>query len=577
MATEHLEVYKSILNGGKKAIAWGLSGFLPYVIAQSPFEFSLIIDSNTDVVGGRFAGIKIYGPDILSEIDPKDWVIVITADIGRFGKEITDHARSYAPFQIVPPADFDDLADLIREYGLPSRTWPLPWPFETLLATWNDPVAAFAANLNLHETVPRSWPLQPRHACLWIGSLATGGAERQIVYLALGLRRLGWRVTLMTQFAPGPASEQYIARVDAAGVERVELPEPRRIWANMPDPDFSRHFPALALGAGFSRDILHGVAASVVLLEQLRPDLLVGFMDIGSMVAGMSGLLTGVPRIVLCGRSVNPTNFPGLDHFHLDPSRLPELYRCLLARPHVALANNSRAGAASYAEWLGIPVEKVSVAPNAVDLEAIASVSEAAGAQWRERLGIPAQAPVIVGVLRLTEEKGPLLFVEVVARVARQASGLHAILVGDGALRSAVEAMSVELGINDILHILGRQPDVFGLIRAGTIVLQTSRMEGMPNIVLEAQALGRPVVATAVGGTLECLSPELHPFAAPAGDAEALAAGCVQLLTQPEIRDIVAQKACSHVQNEADIITMTQRVLKAIPRGLDIERDAHLS
>ena len=80
-------------------------------------------------------------------------------------------------------------------------------------------------------------------------------------------------------------------------------------------------------------------------------------------------------------------------------------------------------------------------------------------------------------------------------------------LLGDGPLRSELEALSKDLGMSDRIHFLGFRSNPFPIIRAADALVLSSRHEGMPNVVLEALACGTPVIATpAPGGLVELLA-----------------------------------------------------------------------
>lgn len=540
-----------------------MGGKLPYIAAQSPYPFPVVIDRNDAMWGHQFLGITVTSPDHLASLDPATTLVVVTAD-PCFAAEIAAEVACHGPFPVVMPLELDDLAlaDQALDGGSATQAaWPEGWIVSRAGRDAPDPTEDFDRVLALHALMPRPVPTGPGHACLWIGSLSTGGAERQMVYLALGLRQLGWRITLVTQLPPGPAAEPYVALVDAGGVTRLELPTPRAMWERWDEARLNRLRSVFELGWGFSHDSLHGMVTTTHVLQALQPDLLVGFLDIGNLVVGAAGVLTGVPAVLMCGRSVNPTNFPGLTYFFRDQHRIPDLYRTLLSWPSVRLANNSRAGAASYAAWLGIAGESVGVVPNAVNPDVLALAGTVPSRDWRSALGIPIAAPVVVGVLRLTEEKGPLLFLEVAALIRRRQPDLHVILVGDGPLRSEVEERRAALGLQERAHLLGRRSDVFDIMLSADLLLQTSRMEGMPNVVLEVQALGLPVVATDVGGTSECLAPCLLPFIGPAGDARVLADRCLALLAEPERGRARGREAAAIVARRASPAMMAARML----------------
>jgi len=102
-----------------------------------------------------------------------------------------------------------------------------------------------------------------------------------------------------------------------------------------------------------------------------------------------------------------------------------------------------------------------------------------------------------------------------------------------GPMREALQARATERRLEGRLSLLGRREDVNVLMGLSSLLLLTSLKEGMPNIVLEAQSLGRPVVATDVGAVSEIVVHEETGLLCQSKDIDGLAAACVELLSDP--------------------------------------------
>ena len=103
-------------------------------------------------------------------------------------------------------------------------------------------------------------------------------------------------------------------------------------------------------------------------------------------------------------------------------------------------------------------------------------------------------------VFRMSEEKRPLLWLDVAANVAAQRPDAHFVVCGDGPMRDEMRTYAAELGIADRVHLPGAQSNIGSWFKLMDVVMLTSRHEGLPNVLLEAQSLGVPVVAPDVGG-----------------------------------------------------------------------------
>jgi glycosyltransferase involved in cell wall biosynthesis len=144
----------------------------------------------------------------------------------------------------------------------------------------------------------------------------------------------------------------------------------------------------------------------------------------------------------------------------------------------------------------------------------------------------PPDAPVLVCVGRLSEQKGHALLVEASAIVAPRVPGFRLVLVGDGPLRPAIEARLAALSLDDVVTITGwADPEaVRGHIRDARALVLSSFAEGLPVVIMEAFAQGRPVVTTWVAGIPELVE-ENCGWRVAAGDVRALAEAMEQAAT----------------------------------------------
>lgn len=122
----------------------------------------------------------------------------------------------------------------------------------------------------------------------------------------------------------------------------------------------------------------------------------------------------------------------------------------------------------------------------------------------RGALGLPSEGKVVGWVGRVSEEKGPELFVEALARAG---SDVHGVMIGDGPLLGRVKELAVELGIGDRFFATGMVAGASRYLAALDVLALTSRTEGTPMILLESMWAGVPIVATAVGGVPDILGP----------------------------------------------------------------------
>jgi glycosyltransferase involved in cell wall biosynthesis len=178
----------------------------------------------------------------------------------------------------------------------------------------------------------------------------------------------------------------------------------------------------------------------------------------------------------------------------------------------------------------GIPAERIGVTRNGVDLElfTIRNRDESASA-----LGLPAGERRLVYVGKIAKIKGIGCLLEAFASLAPRHRRLALYLVGDGAERASYERFARELGVSRVHFVGARHPSQIPLwIGAADVSCLPSVHEGCPNVVLEALASGRPVVASRVGGVPELLN-DVTGLMVPPGDAAALERALEQALALP--------------------------------------------
>lgn len=175
---------------------------------------------------------------------------------------------------------------------------------------------------------------------------------------------------------------------------------------------------------------------------------------------------------------------------------------------------------------LGIDANKVIVLRNAVEGARFRIRDKA---EARKELGIPTDGSVVTFVGRLSHEKG----VDVLLDAMPLVHGARLAIVGSGAHDSALRNRVSSAGLTDRIMFAGTRPhaEIPTWISACDVLALPSRREGCPNVVLEALASGRPVVASSVGGVPELLNPN-NGIMVPPDDAPALAAGVNEALTR---------------------------------------------
>lgn len=345
-------------------------------------------------------------------------------------------------------------------------------------------------------------------------SLSMGGAERQIVNTLVGLKQRGFAdVALACERRHDYGSDDpFGATLQRHGIAVSEL-------AGLPLDD-----PGLPSGEGLPHSLGDDVLFWAGLLRQQRPSVLHAWQDATAVKAGLAAALVGVPRIVLAARNQAPLRFA-----YWLPWMRP-VYRALARLPNVVMTNNSAAGARDYARWLDVPEDRIQVIYNALSPEALAPGAPPDVAALRARHGIAPDAPLIGAIFRFYDEKNPLVWIATAAAVAARKPDARFLLVGEGPMRVAMQEAARGAGIADRVIFVGEMADPKPALAAMQVFLLTSRDEGLPNVVIEAQAQGIPVVTTRAGGAPEAIDPDQSGFVVDRADPTGLAARVLRVL-----------------------------------------------
>ena len=180
---------------------------------------------------------------------------------------------------------------------------------------------------------------------------------------------------------------------------------------------------------------------------------------------------------------------------------------------------------------IGVPKAKIQVVANGVDRR----FAPGDRAATRRRFGLPAEGCIVLFVGLLVPVKGLEILVEACARIAGEKP--LCLLVGEGPQQLDLQRIAAERGIADQLRFVGRRStdEIPAWMAAADMLVLPSYSEGRPNVVLEAQACGLPVVATRVGGTLELVRDGVTGLLVESGDAQGLAEAVERLRSDREL------------------------------------------
>ena len=308
----------------------------------------------------------------------------------------------------------------------------------------------------------------------------------------------------------------------------------------------------VVLDGGLGRTLMGPSGIGVVrrlarILRQYRVDIVHSYLFHPNIVAPIAARLAGTRAAVVSKRS--------LDRYPSFP------VRCAV-RLGNALADRVMVNADAIGRFVAAeercPPAKMVLIPNGVRDEALRPAGD--GSAKRAELGLPRDSRVIGAVSRLEWKKGLRHLLEAMPRIVDSVPEARLVVAGEGTLRPELTALAASLGIGDRLQLLGSRADTIELLAAFDVFVLPSVVEGMSNALIEAMAVGRPVVATDVGGNPEVVVDGETGLIVPPADPHALAAAVVKLLEAPELAVEMGAAGRRRVLEHYQIDVMTRRI-----------------
>ncbi len=345
-----------------------------------------------------------------------------------------------------------------------------------------------------------------------ITQLELGGAQRNTLYTLTHLDPARFRRVLITG-EPGMLDDE------AKALEGVE-------WYRI--SSLTRPITPLS-------DI-RALAKLTSLLSTLKPTIVHTHSSKAGILGRWAAWLAGVPVII---HSIHGYGFT--------PYQPILMRRGLIALERLAARCTTRFFAVSEAnQRLGIKLglftaERSTVIRSGIDLDAFRQTRVDRAAKRRE-LGFHGGVPLIGMVGPLKPQKAPLDFVRLAAVVHRSRPDAKFLLVGDGALRPAVEAEVARLELNDAFRLVGWRSDMAAVLRCLDVFVLTSLWEGLPRVYLEALSSGVPVVGSRVDGASEVIQDGVNGYLIEPGDIRGFAERVLELLNHPDRAQTMGRK-----------------------------------
>jgi len=357
-----------------------------------------------------------------------------------------------------------------------------------------------------------------------IATLDPAGAERQMAHLARRLDRHEFEPVVCALTRGGPLEEE----LGRAGVPVHVLHKQGR-W----DLGVVRRL----------RRIIRGTS----------PRIIHTWLPTANTLGRIAGLLEKTPVLIASERAKDAWKGPlrrAADRF--------------LAARSQRILTNSQAVKSFLSEQIGLPADKIAVIPNGLEFDATASGSVEDPSPTGEVLEIGT-------VARLEPQKGLSYLVEAIARLPKDME-FRLWIAGGGPDEASLREQVTRLDLGETVQFLGIRHDVPALMTRLDLFVLPSLWEGLPNVVLEAMAARRAVVATNVDGTPEAAIHGQTALLVPPRDPAALADAMVRLARDPEMRRRFGEAGRKRVEEEFRMELMVERTQNEYRRALENSR-----
>jgi len=342
------------------------------------------------------------------------------------------------------------------------------------------------------------------------GQLGAGGAERQMTRIAsrlqycfdhgilvAGQKLLSSVYVCVRHTTSASNSDFFLPMLHDAGVDvHVLNSNPA------PDPeDISELTPKMREMLGFlPDDIQKNTLKLIPYFQEKNTEFAYLWQDGGVLAAALAALVAGVPRIITSFRGLPPN----LRQELLRP-QMVYLYKALFKVPGVIFTANSISTARAYEKWLGLETGAVFVVYNAVP----AASPEGSSQDIENWEKVTSKSPecdrTVLGVFRYDHNKRATFWIDVAAAYIKTHPNTRFVIVGHGTEFSICQKKIVELGVENRIFMLGSSKHVGFYLHKADLLMHLARMEGMPNVVIEAHLASTPALATPAGGTNEIL------------------------------------------------------------------------
>jgi glycosyltransferase involved in cell wall biosynthesis len=300
--------------------------------------------------------------------------------------------------------------------------------------------------------------------------------------------------------------------------------------------------PHIQLPVDSMRKLIIGFPMLVLALRRTRPDVFIMHGQWGGPIGAMAARLAGIKKIIYVARW--PAFYTDWDIYRLIRNFIAERIPCKIADRVVVLSTSSYY---QYYQRQLAGEEKLRIIPNPIDIDQLPTPE--AAARVRQLHGWSDDHVNVVSVGRISTQKRLDWLLKSWAIVQRERPDARLWIVGDGELTAECTALAAKLEIESTCTFLGLRANGWDYIAAADIVAMTTMYESRGNIVLEAMATGRPIVASEVDGVRDSISHGVEGLLVRPGDIKKFADSLIALIDHPNLRSQLGRRGKHRVRD----------------------------
>jgi glycosyltransferase involved in cell wall biosynthesis len=294
-------------------------------------------------------------------------------------------------------------------------------------------------------------------------------------------------------------------------------------------------------------------------VQKYRPTIIHSFLPLITFMGAITGRIYGIRLIISSRRALgtHQRRFPLLIPFDYAANRLSHY-----------ITANSKAVQTDLVEREHVDKTKTVLIYNGIDADRFNRVKMVRH-QWRTRMGIKNSCKVIISLANLIPYKGHSDLLYAIKEMNEYHDALFWFVGEDRGIRSGLNNLARELGVDQRIEFLGTRLDIPELLAASDISVLASHEEGFSNVILESMAAGLPVVATDVGGNGEAVVDGVTGWLVPPKNPKALAEKIIDLLENPDRAETMGEQGRKRVKAHFSVEALVNNHLALYRSGAD--------